>query len=227
MCVIPEKLKQACLCFICRLENRYQKINLRDQDWEHWFDSAYNTTKVRKGIDGLTNKIDKNTRTEVSELFRGKINDLHNITVSQFDDHHKKWIDGLNKIIPATVFWAKSTDDKIEIIGRSQKWINIFLKYYFTRYHAEIDTVWNKDHEWIRTLAPHFKAPVDFNTIKCAKRLCKKRDNRFWLEGRYLAWTKDLKWEDYKELQSLFKKAASLEFGSEFGGLAYETVYVW
>ncbi len=229
----------ACHCFINRLQGRCQKIDLRNNPdkcevWQHWFNSAYKTTNVRSK--GFESALNENTKKEIGNLFREQMKGLKTLDANKFEKDHKKWIHKLNTTVSKNepeVFWAETHNGE-KIIGRSQKWINIFLKYYFARYYAKIDSDWMKYNDWIERLAPCFKAPVDFGTIKHASKLwkspheenpfVKKLSNR---QNQYLAWTKNLNCKNYDKLQSLLKTEAHSEFGQKFGALAYETVYVW
>jgi len=171
----------------------------------NWFDGAYNASLIRSKDSGLTD----DGKNELAALCcKFQLDNLDN--PDAFDNWIKKEITKIGDL--ATRHRCKAWS-----VGRSQKIINIFLKYCCAAYHSNYSEFsdFHKRHSGIEQLTEFLHAPIDSNTIKHLK----------WRpHGKSFCWTKDIKdWKSYNDIQEELRHRLPKGISS----IQYEMTYIW
>jgi hypothetical protein len=174
-----------------------------------WLRGAYITTLARNKREGLSTAARAAIGHHVATW------PLAHLSKAAFDHWHSGEITALSGLVAhhdPSAFWS---------YGRSQKFINILLKYACTAFHSGLPhfAAYRAGNLGIGAMTPWLHAPVDRYTLKHAANL--PRGTSGW---RYLAWSKMLTPRHYSSIQTALAAASATKGISP---IHYEMVFVW
>ncbi len=184
-----------------------------------WYAGAYHTTLVQPGIKHKGIFLKLHCTTQEVLLRRCANFPLYHSDQASFDEWFYEEAHSIDEIVRKTspkVHWS---------LGRSQKLINILLKYCCAAYHCG-GTCFQQfatENQSLMQLTNYLHAPVDAATVKYAARLAEPEQKERYSSLSW--WHKDgMKKEDYQNIQQLLNVAAA-KLG--MNRIHFEMAYVW
>jgi len=204
--------QQQCIDFL-----NLQRVNIHHFDFQQWFNKAYGT--VKRTIHGGLTPVQKMT---IQELLHVELNNIDVNTQVDFDNWQ---LDVINEI---------SHIGDLEL-GKSQKIVNMLLKYYCCWYYSGQDPDFNEQYYHLDLCFQYFHAPVDSRVLIRVFDLDEYNLNiihpighgyaQFLVNNVHVPWSQLDNYEIYMELQNFIQgRADALEL---FSKLDFEMQHLW
>lgn len=194
------------------------QVNIHHFDFELWFNKAYRT--VARTIPGGLTRVQK---MNMCNYLHDELNNNIDVnTQEDFDDWQKNVIDEISQI------------GDFEL-GKSQKIVNMLLKYFCCWYYSDQDPNFNVEYNHLVLCFQYFHAPVDNIVLKSVLRLDEYNldiirrighDNpKFLVNNVHVPWSKLDNYEIYMELQNFIQERADAL--GLFSKLDFEMQHLW
>ena len=183
-----------------------------------WHRGAYNTTIPQGVKSGERTGLDNNAKKQIF-TFLSRIKPPCMLKQETFNDWLEQMIQDVSNIC------SKESPSTLWTFGRSQKLINMYIKYLVAAYYCSAPDLasFQSQHAWIGEITEFAHAPVDRSTMKVIAKLSQER----WF-GTTLNpiswWQKSFTKELYDEAQKLLQESADQKCISR---IHYEFVCIW
>jgi len=182
-----------------------------------WFLSAYHASLPRGGGEKINSEMDASVKAAIAEHCAGF--PLTHANKEAFDRRIREEIERITRLVKErspTTFWSE---------GRSQKVINLLLKFSCAAFHCGLPAFakFQKENSGIGEITPLLHAPVDRATMTWAARgegapaFLKNPD-------KVPSWWRDLTLDQYEQLQVHLGRLADAKGISR---IHFEMLYIW
>jgi hypothetical protein len=183
-----------------------------------WHRGAYNTTIPQGAPKGSTTGLNQQAKNAIFQILLN-LTPPADFTQIAYDAWISQMIDQISTIC------ANHSPQTLWTFGRSQKLINIFIKYLVAAYHSKNAGLkpFALSVPWVASITPLAHAPVDRSTLKVVANIC--GGNTFGYPSNPISWwQKSFSQQLYNQAQCLLQKAAQTK---NISRIHYELTHVW
>jgi hypothetical protein len=186
-----------------------------------WFRGALNTTLLR--TQGLKFQLSEKCKA----LLAARVASWNLVFASQvaFNQWFVNEVTAINaqvRQLSPNSYWHSDTAGN-PVVGRSQKLINILLKYCFTAFHSGLFPAFQISHPHIRQVSGLFHAPIDRATVVYLINNLPTPQPSWGSRWQPLKWM-NLSQVEYDVIQAAIGNLAAT---ASMSPIHYETVYIW